>query len=419
MSGADFDALYAKINAIVPGGLNTAAAAWRGFAKACQISAAKAGRAAGNVGGHSTAPYQAAADRANPIAGRVSGLAAQATAMAGRLATASEVAARAQYEAYQQKAQVDQAIRQAGAAADYHGDTNVQPNGAATASTNAGTRLAIENAKAAAAAKLRAEAAKVTAAYNAFGTSAPSESGGGGAGGGGAGGGGAAGGGAAGGGASASGGPAPASSAVAGPEAGDFAGWVRDPRTGHLVDPASGQAFDPGSGRYIDPLTGKPFGEVAQYASRLEGLSAGAPATSAGGIAPLATAGTGSAPVYGGVIPPSLSPTNPAAAQLQQRAAQQLAANAAAARQYAAASGHPYPPPAGGGYAGAAPSGTRSRGRSPQNSAPPSIWGGHPSSTRSTRERKQTEESASHWATDNEMWSSGQQIRDDLLDDKG
>ena len=129
---------------------------------------------------------------------------------------------------------------------------------------------------------------------------------------------------------------------VVGPEGGDFAGWVRDPDTGYLVDPATGQEYDPVTGRFVDPVTGKPFGDVRQYVSRLEGLPgtsgpAGLLADRPGGIGLMPTGG-GLAPspnLFGGAVPPSLFMSNPAVAQLRATARNSMAAKAYAANELA------------------------------------------------------------------------------------
>ncbi|MDA3647490.1 hypothetical protein LZ318_34050 [Saccharopolyspora indica] len=120
-------------------------------------------------------------------------------------------------------------------------------------------------------------------------------------------------------------------SSVLGPEKGDFAGWVTDPRSGHLVDPATGREYDPASNRWIDPVTGKPFGDVAHYATNLQGVSGGMPTslgTGAGvGIGALGT-GMGLSALgglYGGTLPPSLAQHNAASGQLGQQALRGLA----------------------------------------------------------------------------------------------
>lgn len=136
-------------------------------------------------------------------------------------------------------------------------------------------------------------------------------------------------------------------SSVRGPEAGDFAGWVTDPRTGFLIDPVTGREYDPATGRWVDPVTGKPFGDVARYATRLEGLGGGAPVPSTLGVG----TGVNIAGLYNGATPPSLLPGNPAAPVLTQQATQGLAGKANLAQRLAmremAQGGRPFGMPAG------------------------------------------------------------------------
>jgi hypothetical protein len=136
-------------------------------------------------------------------------------------------------------------------------------------------------------------------------------------------------------------------SSVQGPEAGDFAGWVTDPRTGYLIDPVTGREYDPATGRWVDPVTGKPFGDVARYATRLEGLGGGTPAPATLGVG----AGVNIAGLYNGVTPPSLAPGNPATPILTQQATQGLAGKANLAQRLAmremAQGGRPFGMPAG------------------------------------------------------------------------
>lgn len=132
-------------------------------------------------------------------------------------------------------------------------------------------------------------------------------------------------------------------SSVLGPEHGDFAGWVTDPRTGYLIDPTTGREYDPATERWIDPVTGKPFGDVDRYATHLEGLGS-APA-------PTTVGGPSIAGLYNGVTPPSLLPSNPAAPILTQQATQGLAGKAYLAQRLAlremAQGGRPFGMPAG------------------------------------------------------------------------
>jgi hypothetical protein len=155
----------------------------------------------------------------------------------------------------------------------------------------------------------------------------------------------------------------------------EFAGWFVDPRTGFYIDPKTGREFDPATSRWVDPVTGKPFGDVTQYASRLEGLGApsttggllsgagGGAAGGAGGFSALIAGGgdTGLiAGAYGGTTPPSLLAGNPASGALWQQAGSSLAtkqtvAERMLAREQAARAGRPYLPPtqAGAGLGGA------------------------------------------------------------------
>jgi len=159
-------------------------------------------------------------------------------------------------------------------------------------------------------------------------------------------------------------------SSVVGSDGKDFTGWVKDPRTGYLIDPSSGQEYDPTSGRWVDPVTGKPFGDVTQYSSRLEGLSGGTPGSMALGggggsvsVDPLFS--LGGRPLFGGAVPPSLNPANPAYSQLAQTASNSMAAKAYAANalaiQEAQQGGRPYVPPMQAGVGGAGGSGSRAR----------------------------------------------------------
>ncbi|MFD9888500.1 hypothetical protein ACFWY9_04120 [Amycolatopsis sp. NPDC059027] len=420
MSGNDFDALYAQITSAAPGELMAAAAAWRGFAVACHAQAAKAGHTASEIGRTPTAPYQAAVDRLTPIGRRVDALAARAQSVSSQLAAAGEVGAQALMEAQVQKAKVDAArTAQANASREAGGgDTGVHPNGAAGLGTNAPLR-AQAMAEQEGAAALQIQVDRVAKAYNAFQpatTPAPDTGGGGDAGG-------ATDGGGAGGGSSrtststSASAPPPASPPAHGSPPGDFDGWVRDPRTGYLIDPVSGQEYSPQDARYVDPVTGKPFGDVDRYASRLEGLSGGAPLT--GGV-PLA-GGASRAPLFGGGVPPSLDPANPAAAQLQQAAAQAMAAKAAAARGFAAAMGgqqqHPPFVPHGGGAA-------RGARRAPRSGTPAkeprSVWGGHPvANRRADKEKRGDPDDERHRAgADDDVWADNTRLPTGLLDNE-
>jgi hypothetical protein len=122
---------------------------------------------------------------------------------------------------------------------------------------------------------------------------------------------------------------------VVGPDGGDFAGWVRDPRTGFLINPATGQEFDPISRRWIDPVTGRPFGDAVRQSTHLEGLTHGV-RPGAGDLGQL----------YGGVLPPSLRPGNPAVDLLRGQAMNTMAIRAYTAQQLAGGQAGRLPPPA-------------------------------------------------------------------------
>jgi hypothetical protein len=173
-----------------------------------------------------------------------------------------------------------------------------------------------------------------------------------------------------------------------GTDGGDFAGWFRDPRTGYYVDPATGREFDPVTSRWVDPVTGKPFGDVTQYATGLQGL--GGVSTSGGLLADTAaTAGTGAAGFsgaggfsglfsggntaavaggYGGMVPPSLASGSAATGSLWAQGGRSLAVKAQVAesmlaREQAARAGRAYLPPTQAGMGGGAAGSAGSRGR--------------------------------------------------------
>jgi hypothetical protein len=221
-----------------------------------------------------------------------------------------------------------------------------------------------------------------------------------------------------------------------GPDTGQYAGWVQDPNTGNLVDPATGREVDP-SGRFVDPVTGAPFGEAADYASRLEGITgtgggAGVLGPVGGvGLAPLAGSGGGGgiggfgaggfAGLYGGVVPPSLAGNNPAASQLRQKAADNLALKAGAARRYAEMMGAPageqqqqrgYLPPMAGAGAG---TGVRAAGSSGRRlvSEPSGIWGGGRRKDDDEQERPASD--ALNEIEDADVWGAGSPSGSGLL----
>ncbi|MCE7001603.1 hypothetical protein LWC34_01910 [Kibdelosporangium philippinense] len=200
-------------------------------------------------------------------------------------------------------------------------------------------------------------------------------------------------------------------SSVVGKDGGDFQGWVKDPTTGFLVDPGSGREFDPVSGKWIDPVTGKPFGDVTQYASRLEGLEGGVSTTGGllggfGGVTPALMTSGAVGSLYGGVVPPSLAAMNPAVAQLGAKAANDMAAKAFAAQQLglreAAQGGRPFFPPMQAGGAGAEGGGAR-RTRARYLTEPSSTWGGQ---GKEEEKRKMVERP--EWMVEDDVWSSGQ-----------
>ena len=238
-----------------------------------------------------------------------------------------------------------------------------------------------------------------------------------------------------------------------GPTTGPFAGFVQDPTTGNLIDPATGRRAD-ASGRFLDPITGEPFGPVSPFVSRLEGLDGGvspvggllggAPggvglgatgvlAPTAGGAgffpgaaAPFVAGGAGAvglgatargrggnapfAALYGGVVPPSLTGTNPAAAQLRQQAGENLALAANTAQRYSAiASGQATPgaylPPMAGVGAGAPAGGASRRGGRSRVAEPSSVWGAVPGGGGADRRRRRPRSSAD--VEDGSLWGDG------------
>jgi hypothetical protein len=244
-----------------------------------------------------------------------------------------------------------------------------------------------------------------------------------------------------------------AAGAALGPTSGPFAGFVQDPTSGNLIDPATGRQAD-ASGRFLDPITGEPFGPASPFVSRLEGLDGGvspvggllgggaASGVPVAGVSPFAAGGAafvpggalpflagagagvgavaargrgGSAPfaaLYGGVLPPSLSGNNPAAAQLRQQAAENLAMSASTAQRYSAiASGQAAPgaylPPMAGAGGGVGGGGAASRGRPGLRTVEPSgVWGavggggGRP-------DRRRTSSRPSTDVEDDSVWSAG------------
>lgn len=411
---ANYDYYTAKdvLESGEPYSLESVATSWRNFAEALRNASGHLQNTSDQVTAQYGTPYQNFGDRAAPLASWMKSVSSNADAVASGLSNASTTGSQAQTTMYQE---------------DHSFATDVDRIIGPEQALSVGRVNAIQRREAQAATVLNGEIDKWAAAYNAFqpgsiGTAPTRASGGTAAGsgtgagtapatssgrstGGGAGAallagtGGAASGTvgrtAPGGGTGPAGSVAPpgggdfSHSAVVGPDGGDFAGWVRDPRTGFLIDPATGQEFDPTTGRWIDPVTGKPFGDVVQYASRLEGLNGGVNTTTgllagSGGGAPLLTGGgaaggggTGLAGMFGGVLPPSLAAGNPAASQLQQRATDSMAAKAYAAQQLAmkeaSQGGRPYLPPTQAGLPGLAAGGRRGN-RSRLLTEPASTW---------------------------------------------
>lgn len=359
-----------------PYSMGDVADTWRNFAEAARNAAAHTQGTADAVTAQYGEPYQAFGERAAPVASWLKGIGTQADTVAGGLSSASDVGSSAQIEMYQQR----YAVREAWDNAVVHDDA-LSPTLAAAASRRtqqAGTVLS-------------GELDKWSAAYDAFqpGAVAPAPTN------------------------ATSSGPVGTTSAgtstgsnptvgplgsttsgaaqgtggtdqaqlvgtpvtsptgmdfpnssVVGQDGGDFAGWVRDPRTGFLIDPSTGREFDPTSGRWIDPVTGLPFGDVVQQATRLEGLDGGQGLlnpTNPGPVSPLLSGNTGQTgpnSLFGPFVPPSLAQSNPAASQLRNTAQSNMHAKAFAAEQLAmkeaAQGGRPYPylPPMQGGGGG-------------------------------------------------------------------
>jgi hypothetical protein len=360
-----------------PYSLETVATAWRNFAEALRNASAHTMGTTEKVTAQYGTPYQSFGDRAAPIANWMNGVSSNADTVASGLSTASTTGSSAQITAWQEDYSYSQDV-----------DRIIGPQDA----MSLGRMNAIQRREAQAAAVLNGEIAKWSSAYSAFqpgtiGAAPTTTSSSGGSGGTGGTGGGALpapGPGTSGGSRPPAGGGGKTGtdfpqSSVIGPGGGDFAGWVRDPRTGFLIDPATGQEFDPTTGRWIDPVTGKPFGDVVRYASRLEGLSGGVSTTSGllGGTG--AGPGAGMDGMFGGVLPPSLAASNPAANQLRQSAADSMAAKAYAAQQLAlkeaSQGGRPYLPPTQAGLAGSA-WGNRAGNRTRLVTEPEGTWTG-------------------------------------------
>jgi hypothetical protein len=405
MADYDFYDAYDVIQSGQPYSLKQVADTWRNFAAACQSAADQLKGTSDMVTAQQGTPYQNFGARATPVANWMTQVANQANTVGTGLANAGAVGSSAQMEAHEQYATVSQKI-----------DKIVGPDDA----LSMGKVNGMKAAEAAGAAVLNPQIDKWSAAYTAFnpGTVPPAPVTNGGTG------------------ShtattsstsSTSDGPGSTGnttgtttstpqtsstetqqrpiatdqnqqlppvppgkedyphSSVIGSDGKDFTGWVKDPRTGYLIDPSSGQEYDPTSGRWVDPVTGKPFGDVTQYSSRLEGLSGGTPGSLALGggsgsvsVDPLFS--LGGKPLFGGAVPPSLNPANPAYSQLAQNASSSMAAKAyaanALAQQEAQQGGRPYVPPmqagVGGGVGGSGSRARRGRGLT----EPESTWTG-------------------------------------------
>jgi len=413
MADYDFYDAYDIIQSGQPYSLKQVADTWRNFAAACQSAADQLKGTSDMVTAQQGTPYQNFGARATPVANWMTQVANQANTVGAGLANAGAVGSSAQMEAHEQYATVSQKI-----------DKIIGPDDA----LSMGKVNGMKAAEAEGAAVLNPQIDKWSAAYTAFnpgtvppapvtnggtGTTTPTttstsdDSG--------------------------STGrttgtttstqqtpstetqqrpiatdttqtppPVPPGkddyphSSVVGPDGKDFSGWVKDPRTGYLIDPSSGQEYDPTSGRWVDPVTGKPFGDVTQYSSRLEGLSGGTPGsmTLGGGggsvsVDPLFS--LGGKPLFGGAVPPSLNPANPAYSQLAQTASNSMAAKAYAANalamQEAQQGGRPYVPPmqagVGGGVGGSGSRGRRGGGLT----EPESTWTGRTGAAARARAR--------------------------------
>lgn len=468
MADYDFYDAYDVIQSGQPYSLKQVADTWRNFASACLSAADQLKGTSDMVTAQQGTPYQNFGARATPVANWMNQVANQATTVGTGLANAGAVGSSAQMEAHEQYATVSQKI-----------DKIVGPDDA----LSMGKVNGMKAAEAEGAAVLNPQIDKWSAAYNAFnpGTVPPAPVTNGGSG--------------SGTGAtttSTSDGPGSTGktvttpvdthtvttptddgrpiatdttqtppqlpgkedyphSSVIGSDGKDFTGWVKDPRTGYLIDPGSGQEYDPTSGRWVDPVTGKPFGDVTQYSSRLEGLSGGTPGPLAlgggggGGVSVDPLFSLGGKPLFGGTVPPSLNPANPAYSQLAQTAGNSMAAKAyaanALAQQEAQQGGRPYVPPmqagAGGGIGGGA--GSRAR-RNRALAEPESTWTGRAKArARATaaageaegssgqrgyvpgmqagkgeKDRDKTRENPD-WLVEDDVWSSGQRAARGVL----
>jgi hypothetical protein len=152
-------------------------------------------------------------------------------------------------------------------------------------------------------------------------------------------------------------------SSILGPEAGEQAGWVRNPATGNWTDPATGVEVDPGRGQWIDPNTGEGFGRVGDSSvggagaigAQGPGAVVGGDWASAAGIgaagAAIAAGARGLGRFYGGVVPPSVANAGPSRAQMARQAAGNMARRAYVATNLgmreAMQGGRPFVPPPG------------------------------------------------------------------------
>ncbi|WP_433088139.1 hypothetical protein ACQP1P_19660 [Dactylosporangium sp. CA-052675] len=407
MANYDYWTAKEKIESGQPYTIESVATTWRNFAEAVRGAAGHLQGTSDKVTEQYGEPYQNFGDRAQPLAKWMTNVGGYADQVAAGLSKASTTGSNAQMTMYEEDYSYNQDVNRIIGPEDALSMSKVN---------------AIDRREAQAAAVLNGEIEKWSSAYDAFKPgsldAAPTRAGGGGSVSGGAGSGtgssgsnGAAqpiatGGDGDGNGASFIGpggtgatvttgngsqvgsGSYPGSS-VLDPGDGDFGGWVRDPRTGYLINPATGQEYDPTTGRWIDPVTGKPFGDVEQYASRLEGLDGGSPATGLLGGGPAALAPTlpgggggggtsGVAGMYGGLLPPSLDPNNPASGQLRQQAADRMAAKAYAAEQLAlkeaSQGGRPFVPPMPAGGMPGGLDGRRGPARRSLVTEPESTW---------------------------------------------
>lgn len=413
-SDYDYEQAYEILQSGAPYALRSVARQWEVFSACVRQLSVQTRQISDEVTARPGAPYQAFGERAEPISVWLNNVADQAVAVVTGLNGAAEVGERAQMRADELHSTVNGHV--------------TEDNGEPKAMTTTSSQI-YEQAKQQAVREMNTAIDDWGGAYQSFDPgqlgAAPVRNGGDGSAGS------AEAAGSAGDPGAAAGGGTTAHSSVVGPQGGDFAGWVRDPRDGTLIDPASGQQFDPTTGRWIDPVTGRPYGDVQQYASRLEGLSGGVPGLQLGGpgsvaLGPLGGGGVpGGAvpglapPLFGGTVPPSLNPVNPANARLSQQAANSMAAKAFAARQLAAREaahgGRPYTPPMQGG----AGDRRRARAKSSLVREPSSTWTGRdrrpyaPATRSGTGEdsKKSRAGSRPEWLVEDDgVWGSGEPV---------